>query len=310
MQKEEFNHIISDIHLLQDTHAKDIRQLTEKYPWFQIPHLLLAKKLQNDHSPNFDAALRKAASYIFDRSVLFQFMEHMQPTKTLYAAVEAEDVKVDVPAIDIQEEFQQEEQLVNIAEIPDEVLHELMTGETFEGNGVEETAIQDEADLQNVQQGQETIPEEPIFEFNLYELEMLKEGNGETLDELVEDVTARGKKTENTNLSVKEEQLTFSEWIRRISGVNNGSIVTLTERHKPLKITVVGNKVSSQEFNEEAAKTLAARSIQLHDNLITETYAIILARQGKKQMAAEMYEKLRLKYPQKSTYFAQKIKEL
>lgn len=310
MQKEEFNHIITHIHLLQDTHAKDIRQLTEKYPWFQIPHLLLAKKLQYDHSPNFDAALRKAAAYIFDRSVLFQFMEHMQPTKTLYAAVDAVEEKVDVPGIDIQDELQQEEELLTVAEIPDEVLQELMTGETFEGKGVEEKAIQEEADLQNVQQGQEIIQEEPIFEFNLYELEMLKEGNGETLDELVEEVTARGKKNENAELSVKAEHLTFSEWIRRVSGVNYGSIVTLSERHKPLKITAKSSMLPTEEFNEESAETLAARSIQLHDNLITETYAIILARQGKKQKAAEMYEKLRLKYPQKSTYFAQKIKEL
>ncbi len=44
--------------------------------------------------------------------------------------------------------------------------------------------------------------------------------------------------------------------------------------------------------------------------LVTESFAKILIKQGKTDKAIDIYEKLKLKNPEKSDYFAQKIKEL
>jgi len=44
--------------------------------------------------------------------------------------------------------------------------------------------------------------------------------------------------------------------------------------------------------------------------LVTESFAKILLKQGKTDKAVEIYEKLKLKNPEKSDYFAQKISEL
>lgn len=57
-------------------------------------------------------------------------------------------------------------------------------------------------------------------------------------------------------------------------------------------------------------ENLAASSTQLHDNLLSESFARILIRQGKKDMAREIYEKLALKFPDKRTYFADLIEKL
>ena len=57
-------------------------------------------------------------------------------------------------------------------------------------------------------------------------------------------------------------------------------------------------------------ENLAEPSTQLHDHVITETFAKILIRQGKKEMAKEIYEKLSLKFPDKRTYFADLIEKL
>lgn len=57
-------------------------------------------------------------------------------------------------------------------------------------------------------------------------------------------------------------------------------------------------------------ENLAASSTTLHDNLLSETFAKILIRQGKKDMAREIYEKLALKFPDKRTYFADLIEKL
>ena len=57
-------------------------------------------------------------------------------------------------------------------------------------------------------------------------------------------------------------------------------------------------------------ENLAAASTTLHDNLLSESFARILVRQGKKDMAREIYEKLILKFPEKRAYFADLIEKL
>lgn len=57
-------------------------------------------------------------------------------------------------------------------------------------------------------------------------------------------------------------------------------------------------------------ENLAASSTQLSDKLISESFAKILANQGKSKMAKEIYQKLILKFPDKRTYFADLIEKL
>lgn len=57
-------------------------------------------------------------------------------------------------------------------------------------------------------------------------------------------------------------------------------------------------------------ENLAESSTKLHDNLLSESFAKILANQGKKAMAKEIYEKLTLKFPEKRAYFADLIEKL
>ena len=52
------------------------------------------------------------------------------------------------------------------------------------------------------------------------------------------------------------------------------------------------------------------KSGEFADNIISETLAEILIRQGKKEKAIEVYKKLIWKFPQKKVYFAAQIEEL
>lgn len=57
-------------------------------------------------------------------------------------------------------------------------------------------------------------------------------------------------------------------------------------------------------------ENLAAASTQITNSLHSESYAKILASQGKNQMAIEIYENLILKFPDKKAYFANLIEKL
>jgi hypothetical protein len=55
---------------------------------------------------------------------------------------------------------------------------------------------------------------------------------------------------------------------------------------------------------------LSAKSTKLNPTLVSESYAKLLLKQGKKQKAKEIYKKLMVKFPDKNTYFADLIKDL
>lgn len=62
-----------------------------------------------------------------------------------------------------------------------------------------------------------------------------------------------------------------------------------------------------EDFNKQA--DLSEKSTQLNPSLLSESYAKLLVKQGKKQKAKEIYQKLMVKFPEKSNYFADLIKE-
>ncbi len=68
------------------------------------------------------------------------------------------------------------------------------------------------------------------------------------------------------------------------------------------------------EVNREAVpvedRELEKDRLEHHPDLASETLAKILEKQGKKAAAADVYKKLSLKFPEKSSYFAKKFEQL
>jgi hypothetical protein len=84
----------------------------------------------------------------------------------------------------------------------------------------------------------------------------------------------------------------FTDWLKQMKSINPN----LTE----LKPDVAG---------EEVVQHIAAHSNE-PEEIITETMAEVLEKQGKLSQAIEIYEKLSFNNPSKSVYFAAKIEEL
>ena len=68
--------------------------------------------------------------------------------------------------------------------------------------------------------------------------------------------------------------------------------------------------MSPSPGSDELPHDLAKESTLFNNKLISPSYAKLLAKQGKKEDAIEIYKKLTLKFPDKSTKFADLIKEL
>ena len=78
----------------------------------------------------------------------------------------------------------------------------------------------------------------------------------------------------------------------------------LKSGNKSLKLKPANGETTENDKNPEE------KSATESDDLITETLAAIYLRQKKYEKAQKAYEKLSLKYPEKSIYFASQIKEI
>jgi hypothetical protein len=59
---------------LDSTAANELRRMSEAYPWFHTPRLLLLRHLKDTNSPLFDSQFARAAAYLTGREILFSLL--------------------------------------------------------------------------------------------------------------------------------------------------------------------------------------------------------------------------------------------
>lgn len=116
----------------------------------------------------------------------------------------------------------------------------------------------------------------------------------------------------------KEKQLmvmmSFSDWLMHFK-TKKEKQKEEEEDQKALKTMWQKEKLAAalEEENEEIPEgvfEMAVNSIKNEDDLVSESLAEIMIKQGKFDKAIEMYRKLSLRNPQKNAYFADKIEKL
>ncbi len=107
---------------------------------------------------------------------------------------------------------------------------------------------------------------------------------------------------------------TFEEWLVYFKGVKEhekkqeASKQNLTAIWQREKLTAAAEE--ENEIVPENVFKMAIDSISVKEDNVSEPLAQIMASQGKIDRAVEMYKKLSLQNPQKSAYFAAKIKDI
>jgi len=143
------------------------------------------------------------------------------------------------------------------------------------------------------------------------------------------DSTATEKKTQNENgpeTSVKSNSHSFSQWLDMLSGEPAVSPSAKKEEKKEKSDPPVRRqydlidrfleknpRIVPRDEEADYAEDISRGSVEESEGLFTDTLAQIYVRQGYYSKAIFAYEKLSLKYPEKSSYFAtqiQKIQEL
>ena len=294
MNRNDFNRFISGGALPGPGDLEGIRELTDLFPWFHAAHLVLLRGLKENADVRFESQLRSSALSVSDREVLYHYL-FMQPAEP--------EIKAEAEPVVIHEE---EPVVIHEAEShgepepepePEPGVFSAAAAVTAVVATREELIAEIEARLAEMASASATVLEldhasQPAHE---PEPEAEPEQPAESVEPPPEEEELLELLGDEEPVAPEPEQkLTPADLIDRF-------IMTSPriERMTPAA--------------EQPVKDLAEPSTEEQGTFITETLARIYVNQGYYFKAINIYEKLSVKYPETSAYFAsriEKIKEL
>jgi len=271
-----------------------IDRICNNYPGFNLAHQLKARMLRLS-GKEYEKALHKAAVYSSDRSRLMELLEaslgkpsSLQEQELLdfiddgANAVEGGEKEETPPEMKEQETIQDTLQTENSGESSDSAFE----GPDDESSEEEEgEQLYDEFSVMgsSIQSG----PEEP--------------------EAIIEEAIPLITKVEEESAEGFTDAPREENEADRTSGNLNG----VTDNWAIIQQFISGDhKAIRADTPTTLAGDVAADSAKENDQLITDTLAQIYIRQGLYTKAIYAYEKLSLKYPEKSAYFAAQIDKI
>ncbi len=285
----------------------ELNDLISIFPYFQSAHMLLLKALRDSSDVRFENQLRNSAIHVGDREILYYFLKN----EALEEGI-SQDIS-EVKVISLPREVDSQQTVIETGKNSEEIISEIekSSGEkdsedqyrTGEDNFCRSILISTELDDEEYEHSIFVIneesppPEEKIFfmdpgfsipeESDLLELDV----DNYASKKLVEVVEVQPHEEVNEKESRKQLQADLIE-----------KFITANPRIEPQK------EKSDQPF-EDISKPF----VEERESFITETLARIYINQGYYSKAMDIYEKLSLKFPEKSSYFAtqiERVKEL
>ena len=277
----------------------EMEATVEKYPYFQLLHTLIAKAKYDQQTPDAYAALGKAAAYAPDRRLLRQIF-YDEITLTLPTTDETSTPAVDGAAGTTADT--EETATVSGDTTTDDKRHTIDVDEASTESSDSDTDTTTETEEKINTEEAESLREEltPTLQVLQDNKEQLPDSPASDTEDSSHDVA---ETKENSPLLDRLEQENTEEQMPRNP--------TQSMQQDIIDRFVKANPSITREAAPETDSTdLAAGSTALPNDVVTENFAEIMLKQGKVGKAVEMYQKLMLKYPEKKTYFAQKIDQL
>jgi len=257
--------------LLKGKAVREMEQLAADYPYFAIGQILLTIAYQNTGDERYEPQLKRTAALMPNRDKLRLF--------TLIARHRWES-EPEVPTL--PDEFIPEEETTPKDNVFSSIESIDTKDEQTTGIIREKVFIIPEIDLSGSHE--ELSAEMALLEEKRKSLDELKAIIANRLKEL--EAEKQRKETEQS----QPKKLSRKELIDKFILENPSISRPKAEFYNP--ISVAQNSIIDQE------------------NIVSETLAKIYEKQGYTEKAISIYEKLRLKYPEKSRYFAAQIERL
>jgi len=289
----------------------ELNSVIGNYPYFQTARLLLVKNYQLSENEHFESRLHYSAAYVTDRKILYYLLHPINALKDTGEDKSQENnakaikgsLKENISdVIESQVDFSHDSSFELIPEVAIDIRKEYGTGIMLD----DDFRFSRKADLlqleENAPVGEKVEDREHGDDRN--------RGGKEAEIRLSEDelLEFEGLEKQLTN-----EQASADEKIENDTREENESSAVSGESDKPVEIDLIDRFIRSDhriipKSDAVPEKDISTGSVQEHEGFITDTLANIYLKQGHYSKAIFAYEKLMLKYPEKSAYFADQIK--
>lgn len=274
--------------------AVGLHELADKYPYCATFQVLKAINLKEQDSIDFKIQLNRAAIAIQDRSKLYDYIVKENLLSRIEASAEEieEDPKeVQAPALPEMEQVSSSNDST--------VIQEEENIETYS------EAVEDDIDNKNhfkTEALEDQIMREAISHLGEMEADMrLRELDAGSETEM---------KKELSDPEINQEPLSFGAWLLQKDSPNLRTAIQPKGKTPPVERQII-DKFIQESPQISPVKTaffspsqMGKMSLVEDESFVTETLAKIYERQGDFKKAAKAYKNLKLKFPEKSIYFA------
>ena len=286
MNVQDFTYLLQNPNkVISVDQTKQLEDILSEYPYFQAARAVHLKGLKNLNSFKYNAALKVTAAYTTDRNILFDFITSKEFLQNTIANTISEEIR------------------------------------SYEKNDAVLIEKSGDAPLPRTISDAENILDPELFK-------------SKETKERIETTKTEEKTTKTLELGeplafTKEEKYSFGEWLqltshktieRKTDGAPSKNIKELEAIDFPLEEAILKKKKFDlidkfiannpkivPKENPTKVKTKKATKFD-NKELMTETLAKVYLEQKKYKNAIQAYKILSLKYPEKSGFFADRIK--
>ena len=304
MNPTDFTYILQNPQAITHSQTEVVKSIIAEFPYFQSARSIYLKGLKNESSFKYNQELKITAAYTTDRSILFDFITSevfIQNEISQFIKQNTEhlkDIEIDVEDISINKSIQIDDALRQQIKDTINVFDPILFEPKEERQKNIASFVLDES---------KTI--EPVTE------------DSKTQEASANDLLNLGKPLEFD----RKETHSFNEWLKlaRISPIERqedsseksaeletSSITDKSKKFKLIDKFITENpKIKPLKMSSSKVNLAEAQMIQ-PEALMTETLARIYVEQKNYKKAIQSYKILSLKYPEKSSSFANQIKAI
>jgi hypothetical protein len=302
----------------KDSH-KELKNLIEQYPYFEVAHLLLLKNLNDLQSIRFKEELKSSTLHIANRRQLYLLLNDrlkIIPYSKAFSQFSDEKLKIENDT-EILQKLKPEDVKDDLFELSDHLKitsNKEIDEQAISKNSREDVEILELTDLN--QKNEEH--KEKVSESNQVERDIT------IVPEEVYPIEFGGSLytlNEDSNLDEKnhnQENHSFTDWMNVVDRSENlpDSESVDANSAKKKNFDLIDNFIQNEPSIKRNIKVadkqedISLDSIRENDGFMSETLASIYVKQRLFDKAVAVYRKLELKNPEKKAYFASQIEKI